>query len=180
MSSSASDVSLIARVVMMNDNRAFDQLVIKYQSIIRSFFIHQTLGNKELSDDLAQETFIKAYVNIASFKNLSEFSTWLIRIAYNVYYDYIRANHSNDFLDTNEAINLSYNENKDLGKEMDIFQALQILKKEERTCIILFYMDDLSIENISVITQMPQGTVKSHLSRGKEKMAVWLKNNGYE
>ena len=67
------DISLVAQVIVFHNNRAFDELVKKYQSPVRRFFLHQTLGDKELSDDLAQETFIKAYVNLTSFKNLSNF-----------------------------------------------------------------------------------------------------------
>lgn len=75
------DISLVAQVVVFHNTRAFDQLVKKYQSPVQRFFLHQTCGDSELSDDLAQDTFIKAYTNIASFKNLSSFSTWLYRIA---------------------------------------------------------------------------------------------------
>ena len=88
--SQLNDIALVAQVVVLGNNRAFDTLVKKYQSPVRRFFLHQTLGDEELSDDLAQETFIKAYTHLASFKNLSNFSTWLFRIAYNIFYDYIR------------------------------------------------------------------------------------------
>ena len=80
---STHDISLVAQVVVFQNTKAFDRLVKKYQSSVRRFFLHQTCGDSELSDDLAQDTFIKAYTNIASFKNLSNFSTWLYRIAYN-------------------------------------------------------------------------------------------------
>jgi RNA polymerase sigma-70 factor (ECF subfamily) len=63
---------------------------------------------------------------------------------------------------------------------MDVYAALDKLKEAERTCITLFYMDDLSIDKIVAITGYPAGTVKSHLSRGKEKMAKFLKENGYD
>lgn len=87
--SQINDIALVAQVVVFKNTRAFDTLVKKYQSPIRRFFLHQTLGDTELSDDLAQETFIKAYTNLASFKNLSSFSTWLYRIAYNIFGIYI-------------------------------------------------------------------------------------------
>jgi RNA polymerase sigma-70 factor (ECF subfamily) len=63
---------------------------------------------------------------------------------------------------------------------MDVYAALNRLKETERTCITLFYLDDLSIEKIAAITGLPEGTVKSHLARGKEKMAKFLKQNGYD
>lgn len=89
--SQLNDISLVAQVVVFKNTRAFDQLVQKYQSPVRRFFLHLTCGDSELSDDLAQDTFIKAYTNLASFRNLSSFSTWLYRIAYNIFYDYIRS-----------------------------------------------------------------------------------------
>ena len=79
------DLSLVAQVVAFHSAKAFEQLVRKYQSPVRRLFLHLTCGDSELSDDLAQDTFIKAYTGIASFKNLSDFSTWLYRIAYNVF-----------------------------------------------------------------------------------------------
>ena len=86
-----SDISLVTQVAVFHNKRAFDQLVRKYQSPVRRFFLNQTLGDEQLSDDLAQETFIKAYVNITKFRGMASFSTWLFRIAYNVHYDYVRS-----------------------------------------------------------------------------------------
>ena len=98
--SQLNDISLVAQVVVFRNTRAFDRLVGKYQSSVRRFFLHLTRGDSELSDDLAQDTFIKAYTNLASFKNLSSFSTWLYRIAYNVFYDYLRTRKETDSLET--------------------------------------------------------------------------------
>ena len=101
--SQLNDISLVAQVVVFRNTRAFDQLVKKYQSPVRRFFLNLTCGDNELSDDLAQDTFIKAYTNLASFKNLSNFSTWLYRIAYNVFYDYLRSRKDTADLDTREV-----------------------------------------------------------------------------
>ena len=109
------DISLVAQVVVFHNTRAFDQLVKKYQSPVRRFFLHQTCGDSELSDDLAQDTFIKAYTNIASFKNLSSFSTWLYRIAYNVFYDYIRSRKEMADLDTREVDAVNCTEQANIG-----------------------------------------------------------------
>jgi len=174
------DISLVAQVVVFHNTKAFDQLIRKYQSPVRRFFLHQTCGDSELSDDLAQETFIKAYTNIASFKNLSSFSTWLYRIAYNVFYDYIRSRKETEDLDTYRVDAQCSTQQQDVGRQMDIYRALSTLKEIERTCITLFYMEDQSIEKIAGITGCPAGTVKSHLSRAKDKMASYLKQNGYD
>lgn len=174
------DISLVAQVVVFKNTRAFDQLVKKYQSPVRRFFLHLTCGDSELSDDLAQDTFIKAYTNIASFRNLSGFSTWLYRIAYNVFYDYIRSRKETDGLDVGQIDAINCTEQENVGQRMDIYQSLKMLKEMERTCITLFYMEDVSIDKIAGIVGIPAGTVKSHLSRGKEKLATYLKTNGYE
>lgn len=178
--SQLNDIALVAQVVVFNNAAAFDSLVKKYQSQIRRFFLNLTLGDTQLSGDLAQETFIKAYTNIASFKNLSGFSTWLYRIAYNVFYDYIRSRKETTELDTAEINRLYSTEQTDFGQKTDLYQALKILKEAERTCLSLFYMEDLSIDKIAGITGFPSGTVKSHLSRAKEKLSTYLKQNGYD
>lgn len=178
--SQLNDISLVAQVVVFKNTKAFDQLVQKYQSPIRRFFLNQTCGDSELSDDLAQDTFIKAYTSIASFKNLSSFSTWLYRIAYNVFYDYIRSRKETADLDTREVDVMNSTEQENVGQRMDVYQSLKMLKEVERTCITLFYMEDVSIDKIAGITGIPTGTVKSHLSRGKEKLATYLKRNGYD
>jgi RNA polymerase sigma-70 factor (ECF subfamily) len=67
----------------------FSQLVEAYQSPIWRFFFNLT-GDEELSKDLAQDTFLKAWLNIGSFHAAAKFSTWLYRIAYNIFYDHTR------------------------------------------------------------------------------------------
>lgn len=178
--SQLNDISLVAQVVVFKNTRAFDQLVRKYQSPVRRFFRNLTCGDIELSDDLAQDTFIKVYTHITSFQNLSSFSTWLYRIAYNIFYDYVRLRKETGGLDTAEVDAAHSIEPENLGAKMDVYASLKLLKEAERTCITLFYMEDLGIAKIADITGMPVGTVKSHLSRGKEKLATYLKQNGYD
>ena len=175
-----SDISLVTKVVMLHDRKSFDLLVRKYQSPIRGFFLRQTLGDAQLSDDLAQDTFVKAYTHLSGFRGTASFSTWLYRIAYNVFYDYLRTRKETDSLETLRVDAQYSTQQNDIGRHMDIYRALNMLKETERTCITLFYMEDQSIEKIADITGYPTGTVKSHLSRAKEKMATYLKQNGYD
>ena len=180
------DISLVAQVAVLGNKRAFDELVRRYQSPVRRFFLHQTLGDEQLSDDLAQDTFIKAYVNIGKFRGLASFQTWLMRIAYNVFYDYCRKmrNEKLEMSDVNtEMKNVDTNHSSFLTTQsslkIDIYAALSLLKPDERTCITLQMIDGYDIAGIAKITEMKEGTVKSYLSRGKEKMANYLKQNGY-
>jgi len=173
------DIALVTQVAVFHNKRAFDQLVRKYQSPVRRFFLNQTLGDEQLSDDLAQETFIKAYVNITKFRGLSSFSTWLMRIAYNVFYDNVRAKKQTEDIDSFAAMRQT-SSTGDSNLKMDIYAALDLLKPDERTCITLQLIDGYPIEQISKITGIPDNTVKSHLRRGKEKMTIYLKENGYD
>ena len=170
------DISLVAQVAVFGNRRAFDELVRRYQSPVRRFFLSQTLGDSQLSDDLAQDTFIKAYTNIRSFKGLASFQTWLMRIAYNVLYDYTRRNHPTE--DVDAVSQRSGTENPSL--KVDLYAALALLKPDERTCITLQLIDGYDIAGIAKITGIKDGTVKSHLSRGKEKLATYLRQNGYD
>lgn len=170
------DISLVAQVAVLGKRRAFDELVRRYQSPVRRFFLHQTLGDEQLSDDLAQDTFIKAYTNIGKFRGLASFQTWLMRIAYNVFYDYTR---SHKQLTDMDSVPERQNSQESPTLKMDLYHALALLKPDERTCITLQLIDGYDIAGIAKITQMKEGTVKSHLSRGKEKLANYLKQNGY-
>lgn len=174
---SLSDISLVAQVAITGNKRAFDQLVVRYQSPVRRFFLHQTLGDEQLSDDLAQDTFIKAYLNIGQFRSLSSFQTWLMRIAYNVFYDYTRGRKPTaDVADVAEPVAAG---TRQPGMQMDIYRALSLLKDDERTCITLQLVDGYKIDQIAKITGLKEGTVKSFLFRGKEKLTKYLKQNGY-
>ena len=174
-----SDISLVTQVAVFHNKKAFDQLVRKYQSPVRRFFLNQTLGDEQLSDDLAQETFIKAYVNITKFRGMASFSTWLMRIAYNVFYDDVRARRQTEDIDTSKSVARQTISGDD-NLKMDIYKALALLKPEERTCITLQLIDGYPIDQISKITGIAENTVKSHLKRGKDKMANYLKQNGYD
>jgi len=174
-----SDISLVTKVVMLHDRKSFDLLVKKYQSPIRGFFLRQTLGDSQLSDDLAQDTFVKAYTHLASFKGAANFSTWLYRIAYNVWYDYTRSHKVTQDIDI-PAVTSQNAQTANSGLRMDLSKALRILNDNERTCITLQMMDGLSIDKIAEVTGMAQGTIKSHLFRGKQKLASYLKQNGYD
>ena len=213
--SKTTDISLVAQVAVFGNGRAFDELVRRYQSSVRRFFLNQTLGDSQLSDDLAQDTFIKAYTNIRSFRGLASFQTWLMRIAYNVFYDYVRkekvkvrstlgslctfrSKNSEQFSSDTSSVECVAAANSCVSSvaselsssasfftphsslKMDLYAALALLKPDERTCITLQLIDGYDIAGIAKITGLKEGTVKSHLSRGKEKLATYLRQNGYD
>jgi RNA polymerase sigma-70 factor (ECF subfamily) len=182
------DMALVEQVAGGN-RRAFNELVGRYQSDVRRFFLHQTLGDSQLSDDLAQDTFLKAYTALPTFRGRAAFRTWLMRIAYNVFYDHVRKQRGTrerkltegshqPARDATLATHRTSLAASDLS--IDLYSALALLRDEERSCITLQLVDGYDIAAIARIMQLKEGTVKSHLSRGKEKMANYLRKNGYD
>ena len=179
-----SDLALVTQATLLGNKRAFDQLVRKHQSAVRRFLLSLTLGNEPLSDDLAKETFIKAYTHLSQFRALASFQTWLFRIAYRVFYDYRREQERKGLREQAghllTAVTDTAASTPDASLRMDLYRALALLKDEERTCITLQLIDGEPVERIARITGMGPNTVKSHLRRGKEKLANYLRQNGYD
>jgi RNA polymerase sigma-70 factor (ECF subfamily) len=100
-----------------------------------------------------------------------------MRIAYNVFYDYTRSNHPTEDVD---VVPQQGGKSDNSSLKMDLYAALALLKPDERTCITLQLIDGYDIAGIAKITGLKDGTVKSHLSRGKEKLATYLRQNGYD
>ena len=181
--SKVEELKLIARCTLGDDRRAFGALVEAYQPEVRRFFLNLTLGDEALSDDLAQETFIKAYLNVRSFRGLARFSTWLYRIAYNECCTWQRKTQheasamfndddvtdDDDYFDADGSHSCSTADS--VEARIDVWQCMKLLSEAERTVITLFYIQDYPLKKIVEITGMPEGTVKSYISRGKAKLA---------
>lgn len=131
-----------------------------------------------MADDIAQETLIAAWLSISSFENKSSFKSWLLRIAYFKYIDHLRGQRNQTDQDL-ETIQLQA-QDRDITLEMDMQTALGHLPLSERTALILFYIEDQPIDKIAAIMKIPTGTIKSHLSRGREHLSQLLQKDGYE
>ena len=175
MLSKVEELKLISRCVLADDRRAFGTLVEAYQPRLRRFFMNLTLGDQYLSDDLAQETFVKAYIEIRSFRGLSRFGTWLFRIAYNEFYSYKRSQHATSDLDAVPEQAASPIESSEIS--MDVKTAMASLSDIERTVATLFYIDDMPLKQVATITGLKESTLRSHLHRAREKMATTLNHD---
>ncbi len=176
MLSKFEEIRLLA-LCMATDNRdAFSRLVVAYQAELRRFLLNLTCGDACLTDDLAQETFLKAWLGIRSFKGISGFKTWLYRIGVNEYVSYRRKLSNAPNVDIDGISETPSDEMQRISEaKMDVATLLSTLPDAERIVTLLFYLDDLPINKISKITGMPEGTVKSHLSRARNHMATKLK-----
>ncbi len=175
MLSTIEEITLIARCVAADDRRAFGRLVDEYQEPLRRFLLNLTCGDTMLAADLSQETFIKAYKAIKSFRGTSRFKTWLYRIACNEYYSHRRAYHPTADIDAVPDDQAESSETLS-DRHIDIAEAIKRLNDNERATVLLFYMEDMPLRKIAAITGMPEGTIKSHLSRARTKLAHILKN----
>ena len=174
MLSKFDELKLIARCVATDDRNAFGKLVEEYQDGLRRFLLNLTLGDVALTDDLSQETFIKAYLSIRSFKGLSRFKTWLYRIAYNEFYSYMRKQREESKETADVPPDEGYQCLNASDAHMDLEVCLKALNETERTVVLLFYVEDQPLKKIADITSLPLGTIKSYLSRARVKMAKVL------
>ena len=161
---------------MATDNRdAFSRLVVVHQDGLRRFIFNLTGGDAALTDDLSQETFIKAWLAIRSFKGLSGFKTWLYRIAVNEFISHRRKRYEalSVALESAppEAMQPTWSEHPATEARLDVDTLLKQLPENERMVALLFYIEDMPIKQICKVTSMPEGTVKSHLSRARTHMA---------
>lgn len=170
-----SDSELIVRALLRQDQAAFGELVRRHQSAVRHFLRHLTRGDAALADDLAQETFIRGWQNLVRFQNRSSFLTWLLGIAHNQWRNARRRQRTlpvePKHLDQLESVPASTTLS-DLRE--DLTRAMSSLSPEEQSVLHLGYQQGLSHGDIAEILNLPLGTVKTHLDRGKEKLRPLL------
>ena len=169
MLSAVQEVKLIARCVALDDRDAFGQLVTAYQQQVKRFLYNLTANDASLTDDLAQETFLKAWLAIRQFKGISRFRTWLFRIAYNEFLSWKRSNRPTNDLDdhTAEAV---FDATTPSEARIDVETLLKHLTEKEKAVVMLYYLEEMPIKKITQITTMPEGTVKVYLSRARQKL----------
>ena len=172
------DLSLVRRA-KKGDYRAFDLLVLKYQSrVIATAFKY--VKERQLAEDIAQEAFIKSYKSIDSFREESSFYTWVYRITVNTAKNYLVSSKRRDEVvisdlsldDSFYPKKLDVDSPQEILKASElrdlIFETLSSLGEETRTALSLREFDGLSYEQIAEIVQCPVGTVRSRIFRGRE------------
>ena len=174
------DAELVARVLFDEDQNAFSELVRQHQSAVRGLLRQLTRSDLALADDLAQETFIRAYKNIRSFRGEAKFSTWLYRIAYNCFREEARKRKEFVGIDETQLEAEQDPGTVDPALRQDLAHALQLLPLHERTAVLLCCQNGLSHDEAARVLDIPLGTVKTNVLRGREKLkktlAVWSNN----
>ena len=161
-----SDAELIARVIAGDDRHAFAALVRRHQSSVRSLLRRLCAGDVALADDLAQDTFVRMWKGLRSWRGGARFSTWLHRIAVNVWLSHARRSAPPD----PEMAEAASGSSGAVEARRDLERAFAFLRPEERLALALAYAQDLTHEEAAEAAGWPVGTLKSHLLRGKEKL----------
>lgn len=158
----------------------FIELVKEEQGSLRRFLLGLCGGDKVEADDMAQDALMRAYVASGSFLGLSKFRTWLFRIAYNCYLDRKRKYFP-------EKVSIEASAVKGLSsccsadgsfKYQLLYKNLERLPEKEKACLVLHYFEDLPIKEISAVLKIPAGTVKYHLSTGRNRLKQYISYEG--
>jgi RNA polymerase sigma-70 factor, ECF subfamily len=175
--------------VKRGDQSAFEDVVSFFQNKIYQHCFRM-LGNAHEAEDIAQEAFIRAYVNIHSFDDRRKFSTWLYRIATNLTIDRLRKRKPDHYLDAEvkgtEGLDM-YSQLADQGRlpeeeveglELQRYIQYEISKlpPKYRSIIMLRYIEEFSLQEISEILDIPLGTVKTRIHRGREALRKKLRH----
>jgi RNA polymerase sigma-70 factor (ECF subfamily) len=158
---------------------AFEQIVRRYQRPLINLIARMT-GDPAGAEDLAQETFVKAFRNLAAFDPTRRFSSWIFRIAHNTALDAIRrARVSPGPLEADPPGPQAPDpvEREALGRALDV--ALRKLRAEYRTAIVLRYEEGLAYEDVALVMGIPTATARTYVHRGRKELARLLADAGW-
>jgi RNA polymerase sigma-70 factor (ECF subfamily) len=171
------DIWYIERV-LKGDTQYFSYFVDKYKDIVFSIAM-KVLRNREDAEEMAQESFVKAFKSLHTFKGDAKFSTWLYRITYNNCISEVRKKKLK-FVSTDDVQIPDEPEDMNLdgipaeNRAKYVKEALEKLPEDEYTLILLYYFEDKSIEEISGITKLSESNAKVKLFRARKKLYTIL------
>lgn len=174
MESEHIDRALVARVLLTDDRRAFEQLVRRHQGMVRAQLRRLLHGDNAEADDLAQETFLLAWRKLHQFRGEARFSTWLYRIAYTCFLQAYRKRSSDAMVMNSDEIELPTSVRDATELRLDVEKAMRRLSMPEQAVLLHVVQLGLSHDEAAYVLAMPLGTVKSHARRGKAKLRTQL------
>ena len=170
------DAELILNVLERDDEAAFATLVSRHQSPLRALLRRLVRGDEALADDLAQETLVRAYRHLATFRGQASFSTWLYQIAYRTFLRETRnRRHLHEPLETSAGGQSAHAPSApSSGFRQDLELAMNQLSAPERAVLTLFLGSGLTHEEVATALEIPIGTVKTHINRGRARLRTLL------
>ncbi len=163
--------ALIVGLAQAGNEDAFADLVRRRQSWIRNL-MRRFSGAAALADDLAQQVFLQAWRSLRQLRQPSRFGPWLKRLAVSVWLQHLRRNDA--LSDAAEVDEMATVEPPETGVAVDLDRALAALAEPVRLCIVLAYHEGMTHGEIAELTELPPGTVKSHIRRGTLRLQQLL------
>ena len=165
-----SEAACISRVVVHDDRLAFARLVRMHQGAVRRFLRGLCRGDDAGADDLAQETFWKAYRYMGGFRGDGSFIGWLLRIAWQLYVDQRRREPEAVHESWIEDVHALAQVTEDASRQYDFERLLHLLRSEERAAVLLQYGYGFTHAEMAAMLGLPLGTVKTLIRRARLKM----------
>jgi RNA polymerase sigma-70 factor (ECF subfamily) len=159
--------AFLVSLARSGDRKAFEELVLRRQSSMRNL-MRRVCGNYALADDLAQQVFLKVWLNLRKLRQPSAFGAWLKRLAVSVWLQFIRKNDA--LRGASELAGTERPQRDATAVGMDLDRALATLPDAERLCVVLSCQEGLTHSEIAAVTGMPLGTVKSHIRIGAGRL----------
>jgi RNA polymerase sigma-70 factor (ECF subfamily) len=181
----------LVRLCLKGQERAAHELVSRYQRPVFSF-IYRMIRDRELAEDLAQDTFIRAFDNLRKYDPAYKFSSWLFKVGHNLTVDHIRRRELDTVsihgapdavtTDQQEATSVTLEsefeqpdellEARELGSSIE--EAIDRLRPEYRTAVMLRHVEGYSYDEIAEVMEIPLGTVKTYIHRARAELQDML------
>lgn len=167
--------------VLDGETQYFSYLVEQYQDVVFSIAL-KVLKNRDDAEEMAQESFIKVYQTLGSYKGTAKFSTWLYRITYNHCISEIRKR-KHHYVSTDDveigdnSPEMNLDGIPDERRSQVIKQAMDQLGEEDYALILLYYFEEQSVEEISRVTMLTESNTKVKLFRARKKLYQILSQN---
>lgn len=162
----------LIRAAGAGDTAAFEELVRAYQSHVWRFLRH-LLGDAALAEDVTQETFVRVYRKLKTFRSRSKFSTWVFSVARNAGIDALRSRHRREQLLTVVAQRTPHSVT-DTALGLEIEAALQSLRPKLREAFVMIEALGLTYREAGEALSVPEGTVKSRVFHAREQLVAWM------
>ena len=178
--------------VLSGDREAFLDFIDRYEWLVKHVVFRMVDDDRD-REELCQDVFMRAYRYLDGFRFESKLSTWLARIARNaclnhlekkevpLYADHAPAPDDEGAPDARAALNRTEDPDEDVAaatadrERRDVVrEGIKALPEHYRTALTLYHLEGMSVSQISDVMDNPEGTVKSHLYRGRDKLKDWL------
>lgn len=169
------------------DTRAFEELVERHQRYLFNLCL-RIMGDYDLAAEMAQETFLRAWRSIGSFRGQARFTTWLYSIGHNLCLNRLEGvrrdyQHRANVEEASDELGRLHSREEDPATAYErkewkgaIHRLIDQLPPRYRAVITLFYLHEMSYQEIAEVVDLPMGTVKTHLFRAKEMLRRSMKD----